>query len=341
MSVSGDGISVEPAGEISLPAVLLPEAAPVETHHIEPVEETTGLIGNVKLRDFVKIFVDCTEIAELSAEQVKRIREMHEKIRYGFRMNFNYNVLLVVASILAGLGLVSNSNATVIASMLVSPIMGPVIGLAYGATIRDWSMVKRALMTELISIFACVAIGALIGLITGPTGLSDDWPTPEMEIRGDIVNLYISCPVAFFSGLGVAVSLLDDNTSSLVGVAISASLLPPAVNTGIIWVAHIFTRDSRVVLPVDVAENDALSEYVYPPDFDDYRRAGRTSIGITVANVFLVWISSMIMFRMKEVLPVEKRIFWEDLGAARKIYQNRAVLQPVRSSSNLARMCDD
>jgi hypothetical protein len=75
MSVSGDGISVEPAGEISLPAVLLPEAAPVETHHIEPVEETTGLIGNVKLRDFVKIFVDCTEIAELSAEQVKRIRE--------------------------------------------------------------------------------------------------------------------------------------------------------------------------------------------------------------------------------------------------------------------------
>jgi uncharacterized hydrophobic protein (TIGR00271 family) len=249
-------------------------------------------------------------------------------------MNFNYNVLLVVASILAGLGLVSNSNATVIASMLVSPIMGPVIGLAYGATIRDWSMVKRALMTELISIFACIAIGALIGLVTGPTSLSDDWPTPEMESRGDIVNLYISCPVAFFSGLGVAVSLLDDNTSSLVGVAISASLLPPAVNTGIIWVAHIFTRDdSKVVLPAEVAENDALSEYVYPPDFDDYRRAGRTSIGkqstgisvslsfqysirtdlvgntgITVANVFLVWISSMIMFRMKEVLPVEKRV---------------------------------
>ncbi len=58
--------------------MLFPEAAlvkPVETHHIEPVEESTGLIGNIKLSDFVKIFVDCTEIAELSAEQVKRIRE--------------------------------------------------------------------------------------------------------------------------------------------------------------------------------------------------------------------------------------------------------------------------
>ena len=34
--------------------------------------------------------------------------------------------------------------------------------------------------------------------------------------------------IAFFSGLGVALSVIDDQTSSLVGVAISASLLPPA-----------------------------------------------------------------------------------------------------------------
>ena len=49
----------------------------IETHHIEPVEEqsTIGLIGNVTFNDIVKIFVDSTEIAELSADQVKRIRE--------------------------------------------------------------------------------------------------------------------------------------------------------------------------------------------------------------------------------------------------------------------------
>lgn len=47
-------------------------------------------------------------------------------------------------------------------------------------------------------------------------------------------NFYVGIPVAFFSGLGVAVSLLDDQTNSLVGVAISASLLPPAVNSGIV-----------------------------------------------------------------------------------------------------------
>jgi uncharacterized membrane protein len=46
--------------------------------------------------------------------------------------------------------------------------------------------------------------------------------------------------VAFFTGLGVAVSLLDDQVNSLVGVAIKASLLPAAVNCGIVWVAHAF-----------------------------------------------------------------------------------------------------
>jgi uncharacterized membrane protein len=56
---------------------------------------------------------------------------VHDQFADGVEFSFNYNILLLVASILAGLGLVSNSSANIIASMLVSPIMGPVVGLAY------------------------------------------------------------------------------------------------------------------------------------------------------------------------------------------------------------------
>lgn len=45
-------------------------------------------------------------------------------------------------------------------------------------------------------------------------------------------------PIAFFSGLGVALSVLDDQTSSLVGVAISASLLPPAGKCVFLSIMH-------------------------------------------------------------------------------------------------------
>ena len=58
--------------------------------------------------------------------------------------------------------------------------------------------------------------------------MAEDWPTQEMLSRGTRTTFLAGIPITFFSGLGVAVSVLDDQTSSLVGVAISASLLPPA-----------------------------------------------------------------------------------------------------------------
>jgi uncharacterized hydrophobic protein (TIGR00271 family) len=254
---------------------------------------------------------------------------VHDRFADGVEFSFNYNTLLLVASILAGLGLVSNSSATIIASMLVSPIMGPVVGLAYGTTICDWNMVKRSIRTECFSLMFCILVGAVIGAVTGPTGLSDDWPTSEMSTRGQLDTFLIALPVAFFSGLGVAVSLLDEQTNSLVGVAISASLLPPAVNAGILWVAYAFVKGGVLNSPSSLP---AAETYVVIPveeeeyNNHDYRRMGLFSLFVTLANILLIWISGMLMFRMKEVLPIKKKIFWEDITIARKIYQKRAVM---------------
>jgi hypothetical protein len=54
---------------------------------------------------------------------------------------------------------------------------------------------------------------------------------------------------------------------------------------------------------------------------------GMISLFITLANILLIWVSSMLMFRMKEVLPINKKVFWDDLGVARKVYQKRALIQ--------------
>lgn len=53
------------------------------------------------------------------------------------------------------------------------------------------------------------------------------------------------------------------------------------------------------------------------------------ALGVTLANIVLIWISSMLMFRIKEVLPIDKKIFWDDLKVTRRIYQRRALLQVV------------
>ena len=319
-------------------------------------DDKTSKPTSIRTKDIVRIFTadDRDVYLEVTPEELERVKVMHEKMDDGTTFSFNYNCLLFVASMLAGLGLISNSVATIIASMLVSPLMGPVIGLAYGSTIRDWTLVQKSVKVEVISLLFCIIMGMLIAAIAGPTDISDNWPTEEMLGRGTKQNFLIALPVAFFSGLGVAVSVLDDQAASLVGVAISASLLPPAVNAGILWVAYFFAEADVIgSVCVDYQQNitnrtegsdlfsDGFTDLVSSIDCEElfnqfgsnrqvvetYYRTGLISLMVTVANIILIWISSMFMFRMKEVLPIKKKVFWDDLSIARKVYQSHAVIR--------------
>ena len=151
--------------------------------------------------------------------------------------------------------------------------------------------------------------------------------------------------------------MLDDQTSSLVGVAISASLLPPAgeyisstlhrgpcktrshtychvltnyplfllVNCGMLFIVAAVKGDDwsnfsmRYSIPAvqSFAENNL--------ELPNFAEMGLISLMLTVANVIMVAIGATLMFRLKEVLPVEKKVFWDDLKTARRIYQGRAL----------------
>mmetsp|Transcript_23729 Transcript_23729/g.36648 ORF Transcript_23729/g.36648 Transcript_23729/m.36648 type:complete len:470 (-) Transcript_23729:264-1673(-) len=298
----------------------------------------------VRPEHVANIFRRSVTTAAVTPMEIRRVKEMHDRISEGVHFSFNYNCLLFVAAMVAGLGLVSNATATIIASMLLSPIMGPVVGMAYGVCISDWALAKRALRNELLSLLFCIFAGGIMACLTGWTDLSDDWPTPEMLSRATLQSLLVSIPVAFFSGLGVAISVLDEQTSSLVGVAISASLLPPAVNAGILWVSYFFLRaDSDFIDipptqypgnypetsgdPALYMEDDTSEDAVIEYTIEQFRRAGGYSLAITIANILFIILSSHLMFRMKENIPMKnKREFWTDLKTARRIYQNRAFL---------------
>ena len=152
--------------------------------------------GGQGLRNHLREFVrDSLSMSIIDYEQIERVKMMHHRFSEGSKFTFNYNTLLLTASVIAGLGLASNSSTTVIASMLVSPIMGPVVGMAYGATIHDFRLFKRALFTETLSLIFCVVIGMILGLCMGPTELAQDWPTDEMQVRGTWQNFFVALPV--------------------------------------------------------------------------------------------------------------------------------------------------
>lgn len=143
-------------------------------------------------------------------------------------------------------------------------------------------MLRIGLVTEVVSLLVCILTGVVVAACMLPFEVAQDWPTSEMYNRGTPTNFWVGFPVAFFSGLGVAVSVLDDQTNSLVGVAISASLLPPAVNAGMLWVSY-WAYDP--------------SQHSYSNDWDrpDFRTMSLYSLGLTLINIVLIIISSMLM----------------------------------------------
>lgn len=75
----------------------------------------------------------------VSQEQIERVRKMHDRFAEGAELSFNYNTLLMVASVLAALGLTANSNTTLIASMLVSRTSPPELNIARWTSV-SWKL---------------------------------------------------------------------------------------------------------------------------------------------------------------------------------------------------------
>ena len=168
------------------------------------------------------------------------VMEVMSRIKAGAEFTFDFVILLILASMIAFMGLVENSSVVLVASMLVSPLMGPILAGIFGGAVQDRALIRLGVKHELYCLVSCVLIGFILGLVIIPwidqySVITATFPTPEMMGRADYRSLWVGTLIAIPSGAGVALSVLGGNAGSLVGVAISASLLPPAVNCGIWW----------------------------------------------------------------------------------------------------------
>jgi len=91
-----------------------------------------------------------------------------------------------------------------------------------------------------------------------------------------------------------------------------------------LWVMAIIEDEDWKSFSVKVIYNDEEFEKIIVEEEDPYHYMGVLSLLLTVANVIMVAVGAAGMFRLKEVLPVKKKVFWDDLKVARRIYTGRA-----------------
>jgi uncharacterized hydrophobic protein (TIGR00271 family) len=218
-----------------------------------------------------------------------RVEQVAEQIIANAAFTWDYTAFVMCAASIAAIGLGTNSSVSVIASMLISPIMGPVLSFTFGTTLRNRSMIMTGLRNELISLALCVLTGLIWGLVAAFANVDErrNWPSDEMTSRGDVTGLLSGIAVALISGVATALSTLGNNSSGMTGVAISLSLLPPAVNAGMCWMFAILVATGAV-------ERNA-------GDNEQYWELGTVSFGLTMANIVCIWLTGVFTFWLKEV----------------------------------------
>ncbi|XP_062546543.1 uncharacterized protein LOC134212573 [Armigeres subalbatus] len=259
------------------------------------------------------------------------VKQVVDGVRAGGSLSFDYLLLIVTADSLAALGLVENNAPNIVAAMLVSPLMGPVMSITFGAIIADRELVRVGFTSLALGMFISILFGFIFGLILGttemPWGLGD-FPTEEMKGRGNARSLWMGILWALTSGSGVAVALLQGSAGPLIGVAISASLLPPVVNCGLFWaLACIWLIYEDIKIPHLKGEaytGNSSYQFLYTNYIPtEFLISGIVSALLTVINVICIFITAIVVLKIKEVAAPytsspDLRRFWEtDIRTAR------------------------
>jgi uncharacterized hydrophobic protein (TIGR00271 family) len=134
--------------------------------------------------------------------------------------------ILIFAIFVASLGLNVNSTAVIIGAMLISPLMGPIMGMGLGLAINDMSLLRKAAYNFGVATLVALATSTLFFLIS-----------PINDAHSEILartspNVY-DVLIALFGGLAGTLATSSRQKGNVIpGVAIATALMPPLCTAG-------------------------------------------------------------------------------------------------------------
>jgi uncharacterized hydrophobic protein (TIGR00271 family) len=161
--------------------------------------------------------------------------EVEEKVEEGASLSLNFLVLMVVATLLAAIGIVLDSMILIIGAMVVGPEFGPLAGISVALVANQRRLALRSLKALAVGFPVAIAAAALGVLILRAVGLVAGDAEPFDQFIAQFVsrpNAY-SAIVALLAGIAGMVAVTGAKSATLVGVLISVTTIPAAADIGI------------------------------------------------------------------------------------------------------------
>lgn len=154
-------------------------------------------------------------------------QELAESREAGSIPSFGFFFLIILASVIATLGLIANSAAVIIGAMIVAPLMNPILSLSFAIVTANGVLVLRSGLTIVIGSILAVMVAALVVGIT-------PWDVVGSEVLSRTRPTTLDLGIAMAAGAAGAFSLTRKSiASSIAGVAIAVALIPPLCVVGI------------------------------------------------------------------------------------------------------------
>ena len=153
--------------------------------------------------------------------------EVNSNIQKGIMIRGTNLWVLIFAIFIASLGLNTNSTAVIIGAMLISPLMGPIIGMGYSMGVYDFNLLKESLRNFLFMIVVSLITSAIFFTLPLISSTQSELLARTQPTTYDIL-------IALFGGLaGMVAQTRKDRTGTVIpGVAIATALMPPLCTVG-------------------------------------------------------------------------------------------------------------
>ena len=193
------------------------EENPTEANSEEVKKDFKGLLGSIQ-----KFTLELLEIRSNTDPAATK-----ESIIADIPFKGHTSWILICSIFIASVGLNANSTAVVIGAMLISPLMGPILGMGMSLAINDVDLLRRSLKNFVVMVVLSV-LTAYLFFAFFP--LRDESSELLARTKPDIRDVLI----AFFGGLALVIARAKKGTiaSVIFGVAIATALMPPLCTVG-------------------------------------------------------------------------------------------------------------
>jgi uncharacterized hydrophobic protein (TIGR00341 family) len=152
--------------------------------------------------------------------------ELYADIADTTRFSGVYLAMVVLASIVAAIGLVRGNVAVVVGAMVLAPLLGPNVALALATTLADTALARTALKANAAGLAAAFAIALAVGFAVPVDPQGAEIAARTQADLSDVV-------LALAAGSAGSLAFTSGVPATLIGVMVAVALLPPLVTCGL------------------------------------------------------------------------------------------------------------